>query len=98
MFVFTCYLGDLETQKHSVFSCITEMSLTACLRLWVVSLLVFFQVAGVREPLGAEGALVRSLPSVDVLVDLQVPELGELFAADAAAVRSLSCVSPEVGL
>lgn len=73
------------------------MSLTVCLRLWVVPLLVFFQVARVREPLGAERALVRSLPSVDVPVDLQVPELGKFFATDAAAIRPLSCVSPEVG-
>lgn len=73
------------------------MSLPACLRLWVVSLLVFFQVAGVRKPFGAERALVRSLPGVDVPVDLQVPELGEFFATNAAAIRPLSCVSPEVG-
>lgn len=63
----------------------------------MVSLLVFFQVAGVREPLRAEGALVRSLPSVNVLVDLQVPELGEFFATDGAAIRPLPSVSPEVG-
>lgn len=63
----------------------------------VVSLLVFLQVAGVREPLRAEGALIRSLPSVDVLMDLQVPELGELFATDGAAIGSLSSVGPEVG-
>lgn len=74
------------------------MSWTARLELWVVSLLVFFQVAGVREPLGAEQALVRSLPGMDVLVDLQIPELGEFFSTNAAAVRPLSCVSPEVGL
>lgn len=73
------------------------MSLTARLCLWVVSLLMFFQIARVREPLGAERALVRSLPGVDVLVDLQVPELGEFFATDAAAVWPLSRVSPEVG-
>lgn len=73
------------------------MSLTACLHLRVVSLLVFFQVARVREPLGAERALVRPLTGVDVPVDLQVPELGEFFTTDAAAVRPLSCVSPKVG-
>lgn len=76
-----------------------ETEYRACkgLRLWMVSLLVFFQVAGVREPLGTERALVRSLPSVDVLVDLQVPELGEFFATDGTAIRPLSSVSPEVG-
>lgn len=58
---------------------------------------MFFQVAGVGEPLGAQRALVGSLPGVDVLVDLQVPELGEPFAADGAAKRFLSSVSPEVG-
>ena len=63
----------------------------------MVSLLVFFQVAGIREPLWAESALIWSLPSVDVLVNLQVPELGELFATYTAAVWSLSCVSPQVG-
>lgn len=68
------------------------------LRLRVVPLLVFFQVAGVRKPLGTEWALVWSLSSVYVLVDLQVPELGEFFATDATTVRSLSRVSPEVGL
>lgn len=67
------------------------------LRQRMVPLLVFFQIAGVRKPLGTEWALVWSLSSVYVLVDLQVPELGEFFATDATTVRSLSRVSPEVG-
>lgn len=71
--------------------------LTMCLNVWVVSLLVFFQVAGVRKPLGAERARIRSLSSVDVAMDLQVPELGEFFATDATAVWPLTSVSPEVG-
>lgn len=75
-----------------------KWSVWRTLRLWVVSFLVFLQVAWVREPLSAQQALVRPLPSVDVLVDLQVPELGELFATDSAAVGSLSSVSSEVGL
>ena len=58
---------------------------------------MFFQVAGVREPLRAEQALVRSFTSVDVSVDLQVPELGEFFATDVAAIWPLSSVSPQVG-
>lgn len=64
----------------------------------MVSLLVFSQVAGVREFLRTQLTLVRSRSGVDVPVDLKVPELAELLAADVAAVRSLPCVSPQVGL
>lgn len=60
----------------------------------MVSFLVFFEVAGVSEALGAERAGVRTFSGVDVPVDLQVPELGELLPADAAAVRTLPGVSP----
>lgn len=74
-----------------------QAPLTTCLHVWVVSLLVFFQVAGVRKPLWAERAHIRSLPGVDVAMDLQVPELGEFFATDATAIWPLTSVSPEVG-
>lgn len=63
---------------------------------WVVSLLVFPEVAGVRVSLRTQLALVRSLSCVDVPVDLQVPELAELLAADVAVERSLPRVSPQV--